>query len=679
MFEEGDNISVNAFDESEYFISKVYSYSNGVFSSADPIVYANPSQKLSFTAVYPAVESSYEAFDFAMSADQSAYDSYEEADLLVAKVEATSEETPKLVFDHKMVSVNVTVEGADKSDVNVVVYAQNSVSCDVDNDSYEAVGDVAAVTPYESDGVYKAIVAPQFVSSSVDFVVVEIDGESYPTHLSEDVELVSGYKYNLTATFENKSVSLTADINPWEEGDDFTLEQKEDEPAFSLAVSGEYIGYATELSPMLFTTFDANYNYYQLYSGTYTLRYKVEPADADLSEVEWKFVDKQLASPDEESPIVDDGDDSNNIIDIVSMEKNDDIVEFVVKFKLDNSYYFNPYATDDASKWAACDAVALCGEYTDDSGKEYQVISDNLSVDYTFYVKGDLILYNYWRDGDTNNMYLDLTTEAPESESDLNSDSNLKNNIYEFPSTETLDLNGCVAAGMLTGYGYNEFQPLTNYLLRDDWSFKFTILDSFKDANGVNTNEYFTISEDGILSVKPEYASQAVSKNCAIKVEMYSDPTLHNDGSSVVTFTSYFLAKPISAAVELTVGPTEIPYADFYADGEYAVEMSYTQLKEEYLDKVGITYQEFVDTYYVSYVSAYVDGKWKQGTSVTVNMDAANDPNDVFYTLKIADDWYDAAPGESVFYQLKFNPNYDAPATTPKFSVIHEVKVLPAE
>ncbi len=49
LFDEGDVISVSAFENNAMYSDCVaYSYSNGLFTSNDPIVYANGDQRLQF-------------------------------------------------------------------------------------------------------------------------------------------------------------------------------------------------------------------------------------------------------------------------------------------------------------------------------------------------------------------------------------------------------------------------------------------------------------------------------------------------------------------------------------------------------------------------------------------------------------------------------------------------------
>ncbi len=235
-FDEGDAIGVFAKEsgaESFYAENVEYRYTAGSFSSETPIVY--DAADLEFKAVYPYAEENAAQFEFSVEADQSAQGAYTASDLMFAQTEATHQTTPSLVFDHKLASIEVSIEGADASNAEVSVMAAGSVSVDIEANTYEAMGEASQIVAASTEEGFKAIVAPQTISAGEKFITISIDGEEFSWVLSNDVSLQSGYKYACKASFFDGTVEFEGDITEWNDGGDLPLEY--DDPADKFTAS----------------------------------------------------------------------------------------------------------------------------------------------------------------------------------------------------------------------------------------------------------------------------------------------------------------------------------------------------------------------------------------------------------------------------------------------------------
>lgn len=241
QFESGDEISVISYLNGTTHDDALYAYSGGSFTSTDPIELES-TQSLSYTAIYPATTSNTTAFDFTISTDQSVADNYEQSDLLVANLAATSSLEPTLVFNHALsqIVVNVEVDGAaaDIATSAIEFYAKNTVSCDATAATYTATGSAATITPAANGtSSFLAIIAPQTIDAAATLATLEIDGLIYYWTRSTEQYFLSGNQYVYTwsvntATGES-TVTIDANINDWNEG------ETEPEEPLEPAIPGE--------------------------------------------------------------------------------------------------------------------------------------------------------------------------------------------------------------------------------------------------------------------------------------------------------------------------------------------------------------------------------------------------------------------------------------------------------
>ncbi len=226
LFENGDPISVSAFTEAgvEYASNAEYTYSEGYFTSQDPIVYDKMEDvELSFLAVYPYSESFANEFTFTVQSDQSAGDNYSISDLMVAETEVTDATEPTLTFSRQLSQVVVEVvdaSGAVVDDAVVSVSAMTSVAVNFSEATYVASGSASKVVMADNgNGSYKALVPAQTIASGADFVTVTLDGETTVEQLSSAFTLEAGNSYTYYVTLaDNTEATYYADgeVTQWQ-------------------------------------------------------------------------------------------------------------------------------------------------------------------------------------------------------------------------------------------------------------------------------------------------------------------------------------------------------------------------------------------------------------------------------------------------------------------------------
>lgn len=225
LFEVGDQITVNAYDGGSIFESDVqYIYNGDLFASEDPIFFEDDSQYLSFRAIYPAVDSFADALTFTANSDQSSGDNFEMSDLLYAYVSKTNDECPTLEFNHIMTSVVVDIITPNMGDGVLTLYGATKVVFDFANDDYSVSSSATSVIAASNGSdSFKAILAPQSISTGTLMATYEIDGDIYEWTLDRNYDFEIGCRYSFEWNLIEGLVSFKSYINGWDDvydGDD---------------------------------------------------------------------------------------------------------------------------------------------------------------------------------------------------------------------------------------------------------------------------------------------------------------------------------------------------------------------------------------------------------------------------------------------------------------------------
>lgn len=213
-FTSGDEISVYANNaKGEVVASNVkYTYQNEIFMSETPIEYT--AQATDYLAIYPYMDELPTSYTIATNQSEG----YTSQDIMRSEVSGAKTATVDLPFKHcfSKLEINVIGAGVDVSEAEVTVSARVEVTCDFENNRFEADGQKTVLVPFNAgDNAYEAIVAPQFVSGGSDLISIEVGGETYQWILDEDVTLAQGYKYVCNIRVSDGSVEFSGDIMPW--------------------------------------------------------------------------------------------------------------------------------------------------------------------------------------------------------------------------------------------------------------------------------------------------------------------------------------------------------------------------------------------------------------------------------------------------------------------------------
>ncbi len=217
VFEDGDKITVTAFDGSTTYADQVeYVYDGSTFSSTSPIYYASEAQELSFIAAYPAAEEFSKVFSFSVLADQSTGDNFELSDLLVATTEATSNLNPTLEFSHAMSNLVINITDSSIAGGVLKVFALGEASIDLGEGTYTASGETMELTAAKSsESSFATLFAPQTISAGETVATYEIEGKTLTWVANNDLEFASGYRYTFNWDVSLDKVTYSGNIAGW--------------------------------------------------------------------------------------------------------------------------------------------------------------------------------------------------------------------------------------------------------------------------------------------------------------------------------------------------------------------------------------------------------------------------------------------------------------------------------
>ncbi len=217
-FDSGDEISVTAYtaDGSIYQSNMEYSYSSNSFTTTSPIEYTNATSELEFRALYPCVGMNADkTVTFSVYADQSNGSNYTLSDLMLGYAALTSKESVQLTFDHLLtkVVVNITSSDVDMAEVTVALSAIGKVDYNLSTLASEAMGGVQTIT-MASNGTnsYKAIIAPQTITSPAPLGVISTTSGDYAFYISTTTTLLGGSQYTINTIIENGEVTIDSTI-----------------------------------------------------------------------------------------------------------------------------------------------------------------------------------------------------------------------------------------------------------------------------------------------------------------------------------------------------------------------------------------------------------------------------------------------------------------------------------
>ena len=254
-FEQGDAISVFAVDPAvgmglkpsgNYADNFKYIYGDARFAAESDAISIGEGNTagLGYYAIYPYSSSASNKFTFTVKSDQTNYSDYTRSDLCTAFASQTTEKTVNLEFNHRLSNILIKFYGENITSQDIKVSLENVyTSCDVDinANTYMAKGNKGKVIMgKESSNTFRAIIAPQTVSSKVGFVNVTLNGKSNLLSLKSNFEFKSGkqrvFEYEIV---NNQLVELNGYINPWDTEDELAVVDGMDDPEKGIVVLQE--------------------------------------------------------------------------------------------------------------------------------------------------------------------------------------------------------------------------------------------------------------------------------------------------------------------------------------------------------------------------------------------------------------------------------------------------------
>lgn len=202
-----------------------FSY-NGAWTPDSPLYWADEETKADFYLYYPyALVDDVHAHAFSLPADQSTEDAYKSADFLWGKRSGVSptEDAVVITANHVMSCALIKVAPgngfteASLADAQVSVRLnglQTQATIDLATGTATPQGEASSVSPWETDGAYKALVVPQTVAEG-NLITITIDGRDY--NLRRGFTFVGGRRHTFTVTVSRTSSGINVNIGAWDE------------------------------------------------------------------------------------------------------------------------------------------------------------------------------------------------------------------------------------------------------------------------------------------------------------------------------------------------------------------------------------------------------------------------------------------------------------------------------
>lgn len=204
-----------------------FSYS-GTWTPDQQVTWADNSTHADFYAYYPySIVKSVDAHEFTVQADQSTEKAYKESDLMTGKSRdvAPTSSAIDIPVSHAMSRAIITLEpgnGFTKESLAAAAISVrlNGLKChstvDLASGTVTPTGEPAKITPYLTNGTYRALIVPQTVETG-SLITVTADGREY--NLQKGFTFESGKSHKFTVTLSKTSAGVNVNITPWVDDD----------------------------------------------------------------------------------------------------------------------------------------------------------------------------------------------------------------------------------------------------------------------------------------------------------------------------------------------------------------------------------------------------------------------------------------------------------------------------
>lgn len=198
----------------------------GIWTPDTPVFWKDDSTHADFYLYYPYSQvGSVSAYPFSVKADQSTESAYKASDMLVGKAEnvTPTESATVIPANHVMSRIYIQLEAGNgftkeslaNSSISVKINGlRTGASVNIATGAVTPTGNPSIMTPYFTEGNYKALVVPQTVPEG-NLISVTVDGREYT--LKKSFTFESGKSHRFTITLSKTSNGINVNINPWNE------------------------------------------------------------------------------------------------------------------------------------------------------------------------------------------------------------------------------------------------------------------------------------------------------------------------------------------------------------------------------------------------------------------------------------------------------------------------------
>lgn len=202
-----------------------YTY-NATWTPDQPVYWQDGTTHADFYLYYPytASLSSVTAMPFSVKANQSAEANFKAGDFLLGSALDVTPSESAVVINAKHVMSQMLIKLAAGNGFTDATLAAATVNVKINNlktnatvnlstAAVSATGSATSITPYHSNGVYKAMVVPQTVGEG-NLITITVNGRDF--NLSKAFTFVSGKQHQFTVTLSKTSSGVNVNITNWE-------------------------------------------------------------------------------------------------------------------------------------------------------------------------------------------------------------------------------------------------------------------------------------------------------------------------------------------------------------------------------------------------------------------------------------------------------------------------------
>ena len=202
---------------------------NGTWTPDTPIYWSDNNTHADFYLYFPYQGSitDVNAMPFSVKTDQSSESAYKASELIIGSTKdvAPTEQAVTIRATHVLSQIQIevaagngfTTESLAAANVGVTINGTKpSATVDIASATATANGDAQSIKPWNTNGVYKALIVPQSVEET-NLITVNVDGKDY--NLKKAFTFIAGKSHKFTVTVSKTSNGINVNIDGWQTDD----------------------------------------------------------------------------------------------------------------------------------------------------------------------------------------------------------------------------------------------------------------------------------------------------------------------------------------------------------------------------------------------------------------------------------------------------------------------------